>query len=1085
MAKKHVSGVDELKVAIEAKIKALKGPLVNDMWRFHVAGPGEDTAALAAPDYDDSAWPTVQLGHAWSSQDGEAWFRTVVELPETIEGLPLAGSRLEMEVFLAIGASVYVDGVERYREPSWTDSRPVPLLLVEDYQPGTPLHLAVRANAGDGFGFFVHANLRASGLADAIFELDLLAAQLSFTHTLATRAKDAQGRSLQRAWERAAATLPLDALAANDWPTWHAGAAAARTQLAPFADEAKRYTAYVVAHSHIDMNWLWPMAETVDVCRRDFSTMDRLMEKYPDYHFSQSQAATYAMTEAADPALFERIRARVAEGRWEVTANTWVENDLNMAAGEAMARQMLHARRFDKARFGVDPVICWEPDTFGHPATIPQLLAQAGIKYYYFCRAGRRHPLFWWEGPDGSRVLGVQDPGGYNGEITPSNIAGATIAFTQPSGIHAGLYVFGAGDHGGGGTARDIEAARRLDGEPFLPRVRMSSATSFYDAALAELESLHALDRGQKAGYHLGLPVVRGELNTVFEGCYTSHGDIKRLNRNAENTLLTAETAATLATVLTGAQYPAAALAEAWQTACFHQFHDILCGCAIGVTYREADERLSAVLDTAGQVTQAALAGLAAAADTGPGGDGIGIAGIRIAVFNPLAWERDDVVRVPVAAFDGEIPEGLLDDQGEFVPIQLCPGPEAANDLLFVARQVPALGLRVYRPADPQTADIGVVADARAHTLDNGILRLRVNSQSGALDQLVDHEAGRDVAGPWAGWGPEAKVNAGMLNRLQILWEQPHPMSAWNIGDITRIDNLLTGAEVRVVESGPVAGVIEIKRRFLNSTFAQYVHLYRGLRRVEFETIVDWHERGSAHRDAPMLRTTFAPFLRGTSATFEIPFGAVSRPADGREVPALRWADVSENEPPGTRSTRGRAAEPPAYGVSLLNDCKYGYQAHGNTLGLTLVRASYEPDNNPDEGLHRFTYALYPHAGDWRTAGTIRRAAELNQPLVAAVTSAHGGTLKPGQPWLAVDSDAAVVSAVKLAEDQPADGHAVVVRVYEPYGQPADVTLQPSWTVNGIAAADPLERQGPAQPATGEGVRLALRAYGIQTVVLT
>ncbi len=1085
MAKKHVPDVDELKAAIEAKIKALNGPLVNDMWRFRVvpadaaAGPGTNAATLAAPGYDDSAWPVVRLGHTWSSLDGEAWFRTTVRLPEQIEGLPLAGSQLEMQVFLTIGASVYVDGVERFSEPSWTDSRPVPLLLVKDYRPDTPLHLAVRTNAGDGFGFFVHANLRASALADAIYELDLLAAQMAFTHTLAARARDAEARKLKRAWQQAAAALPLDALAANDWAAWRAGAAAARTQLAPFADEAKRYTAFVIAHSHIDMNWLWPMAETVDVCRRDFHTMDRLMERYPDYHFSQSQTATYAMTEAADPALFERIRERVTEGRWEVTANTWVENDLNMATGEATARQMLHARRFNQARFGVDPVICWEPDTFGHPATIPQLLVQAGIKYYYFCRAGRRHPFFWWEGPDGSRVLAVQDPAGYNGEITPSNIADATIAFTEPTGIHAGLYVFGAGDHGGGGTARDIETARLLDAAPFLPRVRMSAAAGFYDAALAELESLHALDRGQTPGHHLGLPIVRGELNTVFEGCYTSHGDIKRLNRDAENALLTAETAATLATVLTGARYPAAELAEAWQTTCFHQFHDILCGCAIGVTYREADERLSAALDAAEQVTRAALDGLAAAADTGEGD------GVRIVVFNPLAWERDDVVRVPVASFNGDIPAGLLDDRGEFIPVQLCPGPEGANDLLFIAAQMPALGLRVYRPAGPQSAPAaGVVADAQANTLDNGLLRLRVHPQSGALDQLIDHEVGRDVAGPWAGWGPEAKINAGMLNRLQILWEQPHPMSAWNLGDITRIENLLTGAEVRVVESGPVAGSIEVKRRFLNSSLTQHIHLYRGLRRIDFETVVDWRERGSAHADAPMLRTTFAPFLRDTAATFEIPFGVITRAADGREVPALRWADVSETKP-AARSARGHGVEPPAYGLSLLNDCKYGHQAHGNTLGLTLVRASYEPDNNPDEGLHRFTYALYPHAGDWRSAGTIQRAAELNQPLVATVTSAHGGTLAAGQAWLSCDPAAAIVSAIKLAEDQPADGPAVVVRLYEPYGRPAEALLQPGWPVNNIAAADPLERQTAALPISADGASLALRAHGIQTVVLS
>jgi alpha-mannosidase len=290
----------------------------------------------------------------------------------------------------------------------------------------------------------------------------------------------------------------------------------------------------------------------------------------------------------------------------------------------------------------------------------------------------------------------------------------------------------------------------------------------------------------------------------------------------------------------------------------------------------------------------------------------------------------------------------------------------------------------------------------------------------------MDHETSRNLAGPRDGWGPEARVNAGMLNRLQILWEQPHSMSAWNIGDIARVDNLIAGAEVKVIEAGPVRAAVEVRRRFLNSAMTQRIVLYRGLRRIDFETEVDWHERGSAHQDAPMLRATFAPFLGQTRATFEIPFAGLERPADGREVPAQRWADVSEVD----------------YGVSLLNDGKYGHQAHGNTLGLTLVRASYEPDVNPDEGLHRFTYSFYPHLGDWRAAGTIRRAAEFNQPALVTVTDGHAGPLRPGQPWLRCAPENVQVSAIKLAEDQPAAGKTIIVRLYETHGRPANAVLR-------------------------------------------
>jgi len=1041
--------LDTITQAIQAKITALRGPLTLRKWRFKL-GAGR---RAASPRYDDSRWQTITLMHSWSSLDGEAWFRATADLPAEIAGIGLTGARLELDIFLPIGAGVYVNGVERYREPSWADTRAVPLLLDENLQPGRPLALTVRCNAGDGFGLFLWANLRASTVDQAIFDLDTVAGQMTFTHFMAEQAGDLT------TWAQAAASLDLAALAANDWPAWGASVAAARAHLAPFATRAKEYTAHLIAHSHIDMNWLWPMAETVEVCQRDFKAMDGLMARYPEFRFSQSQAATYRAVEETQPALFERMKARIAAGQWEVTANTWVEGDLNTACGEALARQLLHARRYIGEKFGVAPLICWEPDTFGHPATMPQILAKSGIRYYYFCRAGKRHPLFWWEGLDGSRVLAMQDLRGYGGEVRPSDVVGSVLDCARPYGMRRGMFVYGVGDHGGSGTARDIEAARAINATTFLPRAEPSAAVPFYQRAQAEVEG--DPDR---------LPIVRGELNTVFEGCYTSHADIKRLNRAWENGLLTAEATATVAHLLRGAAYPLAELAEAWRTGCFHQFHDILCGCAIGVTYREAAERLGAVLALAGRTTADALNAIAAATDTGEG------AGPRVVVFNPLGWPREDIVRVPLAQLGGDAPDWLADDAGQRTPAQVC-----GDELVFVATDVTAFGVRVFRPADAPSADPVALAqaDAAENSLENGLLKLRVHPASGALDRLMDLATGRDLGGPWAGWGPEAKTNAGMLNRLQILWEQPHGMSAWNIGDITRVDHLITGAEVKVIESGPVRATIEVRRRFLKSALTQRIVLWRGLRRVDFETEVDWHERGSAHADAPMLRATFAPYFGPTDATFEIPFAGLQRAADGREVPALRWADISE-----CMSGRPSAHTAPAAGLSLLNNCKYGHQAHGNTLGLTLVRASYEPDVNPDEGLHRFTYALYPHAGDWREAGTERQAAGLNQPLLAVVTDGHRGDLRPGQPGITCDAPHAIISALKLAEDQPAGGDAVIVRVYESHGRAGEATLRAAWPIRDAAEVNLIEQPEAPLAQDDRGVVLPLRAHEIKTTRL-
>jgi alpha-mannosidase len=722
----------------------------------------------------------------------------------------------------------------------------------------------------------------------------------------------------------------------------------------------------------------------------------------------------------------------------------------------------LHARRYVETEFETRPKVCWEPDTFGHAAAFPQLLAQSGVQFYYFCRAGKRYPLFWWEGPDGSRVLACQDPNGYNGEVRPGSVVDAMLDFTRPAGIRRGLLVYGVGDHGGSGTARDIEAARRLDADALMPRILPSTAGDFYEMALSDLDGGPGRD---------SLPVVRGELNTVFEGCYTSHGDIKRLNREAENALLTAETLAALAKLHDGAEYPADSLAEAWRTTCFHQFHDILCGCAIGVTYQEANEAMSEVLRTAAAVTAKSAGvlaiGLIGGENPGP----------RIVVLNPLAWTRSDVVRVPLSSLPLGRWGSVMDDRGDRLPAQIADGC-----LLFVARDIPGLGARAYTPSEHASEEARGVRVNGERTLESDLFEMRVNVRSGAIDRLVDKANARSLAGPVTGWGPEAKVNAGMLNRLQVLWEQPHPMSAWNIGDITRIENLIDGAHVQIAEGGPVRGVIEVKRPLLHSTLRQRIMLYNGLPRIDFETEIDWHEKGSAHHDAPMLRATFTPHLGRTTATFETGYVAVERPADGREVPALRWADLSEGN---------------EYGLSLLNDGKYGHSAQGNTLGLTLVRASYEPDVNPDEGIHRFTYALYPHAGDWRSANTPERAAELNQPLIALVADAGMARPQRGIHGFEIESEhsarwpgKAILSAVKLAEDQPADAVALVLRLYEVHGKRARAAIRVPGRLLAAQLMNPIERvvQPRSTPDTlsarKDRVRIRFQPHEVVTIRL-
>jgi alpha-mannosidase len=293
-------------------------------------------------------------------------------------------------------------------------------------------------------------------------------------------------------------------------------------------------------------------------------------------------------------------------------------------------------------------------------------------------------------------------------------------------------------------------------------------------------------------------------------------------------------------------------------------------------------------------------------------------------------------------------------------------------------------------------------------------------------------------------------------------------MSAWNIGDITRVDSLISGAEVKVVETGPVCAAVEVKHTFLNSSLTQQIRVYSGLDRIDFMTEVDWHENGTASTDAPMLKTTFTPYFDDSKVVYEIPYGTIERPAHGREVPALRWADISEG----------------GCGLSLINNSKYGHHAQGNTLALTLVRASYEPDNNPDEGLHRINYSIYAHKGSWADAGTELRGSQFNQPLLVAIEGAHSGAVVPGKAYIASSPSNVVISAVKFAEDQPDDANAVVVRLFEDRGEPVSAQLSLGWPVLRAEEVDMMENAISPMGVDSDSVTFDLGKHEIKTIKL-
>jgi alpha-mannosidase len=870
--------------------------------------------------------------------------------------------------------------------------------------------------------------------------------------------------------------------------------AGAEAVLAPVAAVAKTYTVHNVGHAHIDMNWMWPWAETVAVANDTFTTVLRLMDEFPDFRFTQSQASVYDIARRYNPALFERIKARVAEGRWEVVASQWVEADKNLVSGESIARHLLYTRRFVKDELGLAPEdvpIDWAPDTFGHARTIPTLVSRGGVTRYYMCRGGRdeKPPVFWWRGPDGSRILVNLETTWYLKAVGPEN-ASALLAFAAKTGLRDWMNVYGVGDHGGGPTRRDIRRILEMDGWPVFPRFRFSTTREFYAVLEKNADRLPVLDR---------------ELNFEFTGCYTSQSQIKRYNRLGESRALDAEAAAVLALRARGRPYPEAPLREAWTNVLFGHFHDILPGSGVRATREYQSGLFQQSAATFGTIQAESLRAVAAAVDTAFAKDhvasvvgqdralgaGVGrgsalgsvseaahqVDGPRpVVVFNPTAWPRDEVVKATVwdSGTSPERREGrrfvVHAPDGRSFPAEVAGQGEYWGhryvDVVFPA-SVGALGHSAYvleeraspAPGAPPPGPVQVDSDALA--FENERLAVRFDRMTGGVVRLVDKASGLDLAAP-----------GNPLGLLELVMERPRDMSAWVIGDtMTRTRPLPLHA--LAVESNPYVATLEAKAKVRDSDLTLRYSLRAGEPWVTVQVEANWLERGGPETGTPQLRMVFPTRLEGAKARYEIPYGSIVRAlAKGEEVPALRYADAF-----------GTVAGRPA-GLLLLNDGKHGHSLDGSTLALTLLRSSYEPDPLPEVGSHTMRMALVPHGGTLSTADMARLGAAFNHPLPVVSTDVHAGRLGPALSGLAAVSPPDVlVTAVKKSE---ADG-SIVFRLLETAGKATTARLDLGPLLGVPAAAeevDFLERpvaNGTARVGSGT-VTVDVPAHGVASV---
>jgi alpha-mannosidase len=1021
-------------------------------WRYHA-----DLAHPEDPALNDADWRQVKTHEEWKT--GSRVLRRWIEIPAKINGYATEGSRVNLELFFdtddRLGITVFSNGALVARGDDDTQ-QPIP--LTSNAQPGQKFLIAVRLQASEVNTRIAESRLRIEPPASRP-DVGILRAEILSARPMIAAFPD--GKSLRES-QLDAAVKAIDFLALDhgNQGAFDESLRQSQAELEPLRPFLKQFTIRAAGNSHIDMAWLWPWTETVEVVRNTFRSALDLMREYPDFKFSMSSARTYVWMEEKYPDLFKEIQQRVREGRWEVIGGMWVEPDLNMPGGESLVRQILVGKRYFHEKFGVDVKIGWNPDSFGYNWQLPQIYKKSGIDYFVTQKLMWAHEfttfpykLFWWESPDGSRLL-TYFPHDYAANTDPVGMA-RDLSIWIPSlyGTDAKqhndmLHLYGVGDHGGGPTRIMLDTATRwMKPDVVYPNFEFTTATAFFHDLQQKLPGME-------------VPTWNDELYFEYHrGVMTTQAETKKRIRKTEELLLNAEKFSALAT-LYGRKYPSEDFDRGWKRLLFDDFHDIMPGSGIAVNYLDAKRNLEDVGRAGHAILHGSLEELAAHINT----EG---SGVPVVIFNSLSWPRTEVMEVEVQLPGVGKHIEVRDFSGKIVPSQLLTqDSETSRVRLLVEASVPALGYKTYyvRAAEKVTPQASAVKSS-ADTLENEFVRVRVDAHTGCVSSLFDKRSNTESLAP-AETDTGGPKDAICGNLLQAFRDKPKAWDAWNIDadfekehwDLTQVD------EVKLIESGPLRAIIQVKQHFENSTFIRNITITAGSPRVDVRMIADWHEKHI------LLKVGFPLSAHNQKAAFEIPYGSIERPTTRNtpaeqakfEVPALAWGDISDAK----------------HGFSLLNDSKYGYDAKGNVLRLSLLRSPEWPDPHADEGLHEFTYSMYAHPGTWREAETVRRGYELNYDLLAIGTAKHPGAMKEEHSFFEVQPENVVMTAIKKAEDDSS----LILRFYEWAGKESEVKIVLPVGAQSASETDLMERPIGELAVPGGVVAVHTKPYEIKTI---
>jgi alpha-mannosidase len=973
-----------------------------------------------AVDLDDSNWDITFPGFKWPQSNTNVWFRTKINIPQKVGGFSLIGHQMKLYLYIDNGGDVFVNG-DSLGTFEWGTAE---FVLVENLKAGDEIVLAVRGINRPGWGKVSDFRIEFSDMVNFQKRLQPKYWGLMIARDVAVKLSKNPGKWLKIIDEVAENIVNSKAFMNGNEDELLAVFDREVKALKELDKEVKsKYHLYCAGYSHIDLAWQWPWIEGREVVKNTSESVLNIMERFPDFKYSMGQAHAYEWMENYTPDIFTDIQKKVREGKWEIVGGQWCEPDGNVPSGESYVRQSLYAKRYFRNKFGVNVKVCWIPDSFGFNWNLPQILARSGFEAFISKRIhlddtrNFPHRLFWWQGPDGSKVLTYIPRDGYMHDLDGEHVIDFLKQEQKEAGLGKEFVMYGVGNHGGGPTMQMLDKASRTLVAPAYPNIQFCTSQYFFDSITPrEKEDLNTWDSE--------LYLER------FRGCYTSQAKTKKHNRYSQMLIKSTEKISSISSLF-GFDYPRAKIFDIWRIILFNQFHDILPGTSVNSVYHDTEREYTQAENSAALIGERALQNIAQNIDTRKCKN-------PIVIFNPNSWQRIGPVEVPLNDLEMHQEWSILDEYGNAVASQKIDITSIDAKLLFIAQDVPSMGYKTYQLVEKTFHPSNSALEFTRTNLENQFLKAEIDKNNGLLKNLFDKQNQRQVLSNERG------------NLLQILKNETN--DAWNLKFTTpptELDQLL---ETSLVEFGPVRATIKVVHSFSSekrphptedfptSIFTQYISLYDGLPYLEVRNDMMWWEE---HK---VLKVAFPFNVTSDQARYEIPYGSIERPTGSEtafesarfEVPAQRWADLSDGK----------------YGVSLLNDCKYGYDTKDNVMRLSLLRSPTFPDPMADKGYHEFKYAIYPHKGDFRTGQVFRKGFEFNEPFVVTRASSHNGDLPNSFSFISVEPESIILNSIKISEDFD---NAFILRVYETHGKSAVAQIKTPYKIIKVEEVNMIE----------------------------